>query len=85
MQHTTNNISKYQHTILKLIFVFSVMAHAHGADGIRMAAESGVRSVEHASFIDQRGIEACLKNNVWMVPTFSVGTLENKHIQEFYT
>lgn len=50
-----------------------VMAHAHGAEGIRMAAEAGCRSIEHASFIDQAGIDACLANNVWIVPTFLIG------------
>ncbi len=51
-----------------------VMAHAHGADGIIMAAQSGVRSIEHASFIDQNGINACLKMGTWIVPTFLVGS-----------
>lgn len=51
----------------------NVMAHAHGADGIYLAAENGCRSIEHASFIDERGIQSCLKNNTWIVPTFLVG------------
>jgi imidazolonepropionase-like amidohydrolase len=42
-----------------------VMAHAHGAEGIAIAANSGVRSIEHASFIDDIGVEACLRNNTW--------------------
>ncbi len=50
-----------------------VMAHAHGADGIVMAAECGCRSIEHASFIDDRGIAACISNNTWIVPTFTIG------------
>jgi hypothetical protein len=33
----------------------------------------GCRSIEHASFIDARGIEACLRNNTWIVPTFMIG------------
>ena len=49
------------------------MAHAHGAEGIRMAAEAGCRSIEHASFIDSTGINACLRNNTWIVPTFLIG------------
>ncbi len=37
------------------------MAHAHiraddGAESILLAAEAGCRSIEHASFIDQRGV-----------------------------
>lgn len=44
-----------------------VAAHAHGARGIRLAAEAGVRSVEHASLIDDAGIAAMLANGTWMV------------------
>lgn len=44
-----------------------VAAHAHGARGIRLAAEAGVRSVEHASLIDDAGIAAMLANKTWMV------------------
>lgn len=50
-----------------------VMAHAHGAEGIRLAAEAGCRSIEHASFIDEAGIHACVANNAWIVPTFLIG------------
>ena len=50
-----------------------VMAHAHGAEGIAMAAKLGCRSIEHASFIDDEGIAACLENDVWIVPTFLIG------------
>ena len=44
-----------------------VAAHAHGARGIQLAAESGVRSVEHASLIDDAGIAAMVANGTWMV------------------
>lgn len=33
-----------------------VTAHAHGANGIRAAIRAGVRSIEHASLIDDAGI-----------------------------
>jgi hypothetical protein len=52
------------------------MAHAHGADGIARAARLGCRSIEHASFIDQDGIDACLAADCWIVPTFLVGKRE---------
>ena len=48
------------------------------AEGIRLAAECGVRSIEHASFIDESGIDMCLLNNVWIVPTFSIGEIYEK-------
>ncbi len=44
-----------------------VAAHAHGARGIRIAAEGGVRSVEHASLIDDAGIDAMVAHGTWMV------------------
>eukprot|EP00603_Paraphysomonas_imperforata_P013733 CAMPEP_0114472510 /NCGR_PEP_ID=MMETSP0104-20121206/12430_1 /TAXON_ID=37642 ORGANISM="Paraphysomonas imperforata, Strain PA2" /NCGR_SAMPLE_ID=MMETSP0104 /ASSEMBLY_ACC=CAM_ASM_000202 /LENGTH=387 /DNA_ID=CAMNT_0001646519 /DNA_START=148 /DNA_END=1311 /DNA_ORIENTATION=- len=64
-----------------------VMAHAHGADGIVRAARLGCRSIEHASFIDQDGIDACLAADCWIVPTFLVGEYYNEagspsHAQE---
>jgi imidazolonepropionase-like amidohydrolase len=44
-----------------------VAAHAHGARGIQEAAESGVRSVEHGSLLDEAGIAALLANGTWLV------------------
>jgi imidazolonepropionase-like amidohydrolase len=44
-----------------------VAAHAHGTRGIRIAAESGVRSVEHGSLLDAAGIEAMLRHGTWLV------------------
>ncbi len=38
-----------------------VAAHAHGADSIRMAIAAGVDTVEHASYLDDAGIQAALK------------------------
>lgn len=35
-----------------------VAAHAHGAEGVRRAAVAGVRSVEHASMLDEGAIAA---------------------------
>jgi imidazolonepropionase-like amidohydrolase len=53
-----------------------VMAHAHGARGIELCARAGVRSIEHASFIDDAGIDACLANGVYIVPTLQVGDFD---------
>ena len=33
----------------------------------------GVRSIEHASYIDDAGIDACLRHGTWIVPTFTIG------------
>jgi imidazolonepropionase-like amidohydrolase len=49
-----------------------VAAHALGAQGIVNAIEAGVDTIEHAVFIDDRGIELLLANNVGLCPTLSV-------------
>ena len=42
-------------------------AHAHGALGIKTAIRGGVRSVEHASLIDDEGIALARDRGVWLV------------------
>ncbi len=42
-------------------------AHAHGAEGIKTAIRSGVRSIEHASLIDDEGIAMAKAAGVWLV------------------
>jgi imidazolonepropionase-like amidohydrolase len=42
-------------------------AHAHGAEGVKAAIRSGVRSVEHASLIDDEGIALAKARGVWLV------------------
>ncbi len=42
-------------------------AHAHGAEGVKAAIRSGVRSVEHASLIDDEGIALAKAKGVWLV------------------
>jgi imidazolonepropionase-like amidohydrolase len=42
-------------------------AHAHGAEGIKSAIRAGVRSIEHASLIDDEGLEMAKKAGVWLV------------------
>jgi len=44
-----------------------VAAHAHGAEGIKMAIRAGVTSIEHASFIDDEGIALAKEHGTWLV------------------
>jgi imidazolonepropionase-like amidohydrolase len=46
-----------------------VAAHAHGGEGIRLASEAGVDSIEHGTYIDEAGIATLKKNGTYMVPT----------------
>lgn len=42
-------------------------AHAHGAEGIKAAIRAGVRSIEHASLIDEEGLQLARDKGVWLV------------------
>lgn len=42
-------------------------AHAHGADGIKAAIRAGVRSIEHASLIDDEALALAKAKGVWLV------------------
>lgn len=42
-------------------------AHAHGAEGIKAAIRAGVRSIEHASLIDEEGLALAKAKGVWLV------------------
>jgi imidazolonepropionase-like amidohydrolase len=44
-----------------------VTAHAHGAIGIKNAIRAGVRSVEHASLIDDEALAMAKKAGTWLV------------------
>jgi imidazolonepropionase-like amidohydrolase len=50
-----------------------VAAHAHGAEGIRWAAEAGVDSIEHGSYIDDAGIAVMKEHGTYLVPTLYLG------------
>ncbi len=47
----------------------SVMAHAHGAAGIKQALRAGARSIEHGVFIDDECVELFGSTGAWLVPT----------------
>ncbi|MCJ2180036.1 metal-dependent hydrolase family protein [Novosphingobium album (ex Hu et al. 2023)] len=42
-------------------------AHAHGAEGIKAAIRAGVRSIEHASLIDDEALRMARNAGVWLV------------------
>src|SRR6476646_8457880 len=46
-----------------------VAAHAHGAQGILWAAQAGVDSVEHGSYMDDAAITEMKKEGTYLVPT----------------
>jgi imidazolonepropionase-like amidohydrolase len=48
-----------------------ITTHAHGAEGMRIASEAGIDSIEHATLLDQQTIRVIKEKNVALVPTFS--------------
>jgi imidazolonepropionase-like amidohydrolase len=50
-----------------------VAAHAHGAEGIKMAVRAGVSSIEHGSFLDEEGARMMAARGTFLVPTLSAG------------
>ena len=50
-----------------------VAAHAHGAEGIKWAAEAGVDSIEHGSYIDDAAIAVMKEHGTYLVPTLYLG------------
>jgi len=43
-----------------------VAVHAHGANGIKVALKAGVDTIEHASLIDQEGLDLAQKNGAYL-------------------
>jgi imidazolonepropionase-like amidohydrolase len=43
-----------------------VAVHAHGANGIKVALKAGVDTIEHASLIDQEGLDLAKKNDAYL-------------------
>lgn len=59
-------------------------AHAHGAEGIKLAIRSGVRSIEHGSIADDEALALMKTHGVWLVADIyngdyidAIGTRDN--------
>jgi imidazolonepropionase-like amidohydrolase len=46
-----------------------VAAHAHGAEGIKLAVRAGVASIEHGTFLDDEGAQLMAQHHTYLVPT----------------
>jgi imidazolonepropionase-like amidohydrolase len=56
-----------------------VLAHAMGPTGIQWALEAGVDTIEHGIWFGEPEIEAMLRHDVYLVPTFSVSWTQSQH------
>ncbi|MGH7720806.1 MAG: amidohydrolase family protein, partial [Gemmatimonadaceae bacterium] len=50
-----------------------VAAHAHGAEGIKIATRAGVASIDHGSFLDVEGARLMAQRGTFLVPTLMAG------------
>jgi len=55
-----------------------VLAHAHGAEGIKRAVQAGVASIEHGSLLDDEGVALMKKHGTYLVPTVFAGDAVEK-------
>ncbi len=55
-----------------------VAAHAHGTEGIKLAVQAGVSSIEHGSFLDEEGARMMAQRGTFLVPTISAGEFVEK-------
>lgn len=44
-------------------------AHAHGAEGAKVAIRAGIDSIEHGSFLDDEGLRMMKERGTYLVPT----------------
>jgi imidazolonepropionase-like amidohydrolase len=49
-----------------------ITTHAHGSGGMRVAAEAGVDSIEHATLLDEKTVRVIKERDVAIVPTLLV-------------
>lgn len=48
-------------------------AHAHGAEGAKVAIRAGIDSIEHGSFLDDEALRMMKDRGTWLVPTLLAG------------
>jgi len=49
-----------------------ITTHAHGSGGMRVAAEAGIDSIEHATLLDEKTVRLIKERDVAIVPTLLV-------------
>ncbi|MGH8470131.1 MAG: amidohydrolase family protein [Gammaproteobacteria bacterium] len=53
-----------------------VMAHVYNPDGIRMAIENGVKSIEHGNLVDEPTLKLMKDKGIWLSPQVLLFTTE---------
>src|SRR5262249_41438771 len=57
-------------------------AHAHGAEGAKVAIRAGIDSIEHGSFLDDEALRMMKEKGTWLVPTPLAGEYVAGHASE---
>ncbi|WP_430906755.1 amidohydrolase family protein [Maribacter sp. 2-571] len=52
---------------------FSVAAHAHGDEGMRLAILGGVSTIEHGTLMSEETMELMIQKKCYLIPTISAG------------
>jgi imidazolonepropionase-like amidohydrolase len=60
-----------------------VAAHCHGKAGIMNALNSGVKTIEHGSYLDDEAIELVLKSNAILIATRTIVEFGISHLDDF--
>ena len=60
----------------------AVAAHAHGTEGIKVAVQAGVASIEHGSILDEEAIELMKRHGTYLVPTLMAGYAVEEQARE---
>lgn len=53
-----------------------VSSHAVSNGGIKLAAKCGVRTIEHATFLDQEACDLILEADAYVIPTFALAKVQ---------
>ena len=53
-----------------------VSSHAVSNGGIKLAARNGVRTIEHATFLDQEAVDLILAADAFVIPTFALAKVQ---------
>ncbi|MBC5580466.1 amidohydrolase family protein [Anaerofilum sp. BX8] len=53
-----------------------VSSHAVSNGGIKLAARNGVRTIEHATFLDEEAVELIEKAGAYIIPTFALAKVQ---------
>jgi imidazolonepropionase-like amidohydrolase len=58
-------------------------AHAHGAEGAKVAIRAGIDSVEHGSFLDEEALRLMKERGTYFVPTLLAGEYVGNKVRNF--